>query len=214
MLPLGRKKRGVGVHGVARFDCALARTERRTWRSFVGRDGRDVAWSSFAGCAGASSRRSGCWCSCSPSTSRAFERRRREIRRECRRASRGRGPQHVWVVSPTVHDSFVLAIDPLPSTLPSTATTTPGLFKMPAGVALSTDLRNCLIYMHTTSCLDGKAISQLTGIPLRTVYRILSVWRSTGEVKPQQVGKPGRPRALDFANTQVCRDHQRLPLCS
>lgn len=74
---------------------------------------------------------------------------------------------------------------------------------MPAGVALSADLRNCLIYMHVSSCLDAKIISQLTGIPIRTVYRVLSVWKKTGEVKPEAQGKQGRPRALDFADTQV-----------
>ncbi len=51
--------------------------------------------------------------------------------------------------------------------------------KMPAGIALSADLRNCLIYMHITSVFDAKVISQLTGVPLRTVYRVLSVWRTT-----------------------------------
>lgn len=44
----------------------------------------------------------------------------------------------------------------------------------------------------------------LTGIPVRTIYRVLSTWKSTGEVKPAPTGKRGRPRALDFADTQVC----------
>ncbi len=57
--------------------------------------------------------------------------------------------------------------------------------------------------MQTTSLLDAKLISQLTGVPLRTVYRVLSVWRTTGEVKPEAEGKQGRPRTLDFADTQV-----------
>ncbi len=74
---------------------------------------------------------------------------------------------------------------------------------MTAGVALSADLRNCLIYMHITSLLDAKTISQLTGVSLRTVYRVLSIWRATGEVKPEAQGKQGRPRTLDFADTQV-----------
>ena len=73
---------------------------------------------------------------------------------------------------------------------------------MVAGVALSADLRNTLIYMHITSCLDAKTVSNLTGVPLRTVYRVLSVWKATGEVKPQPQGNPGRPRALDFADTR------------
>ncbi len=74
---------------------------------------------------------------------------------------------------------------------------------MAAGVALSEDLRGVLIYMHTLHILDAKAISHWTGIPVRTIYRVLSTWKSTGEVKPAPEGKQGRPRALDFADTQV-----------
>ncbi len=76
---------------------------------------------------------------------------------------------------------------------------------MGVGVALSEDLRGVLIYMHTSRNLEAKAISMLTGIPLRTVYRVLSTWKRTGEVKPAPEGKRGRPRALDFADTQVSK---------
>ncbi|KLO04633.1 hypothetical protein SCHPADRAFT_793919, partial [Schizopora paradoxa] len=37
----------------------------------------------------------------------------------------------------------------------------------------------------------------------RSVYRILADWKRTGEVKVVSERKQGRPRALDFADTQV-----------
>ncbi len=74
---------------------------------------------------------------------------------------------------------------------------------MTSGVAFSEDLRGVLVFMHIDAGLDAKTISHLTGIPLRTVYRFLSTWRLTGKVKPAPEGKRGRPRVLDFADTQV-----------
>lgn len=74
---------------------------------------------------------------------------------------------------------------------------------MPSGVAFSEDLRGVLIFMHTDRFLDAKAITELTGIPIRTIYRVLQTWRETGEVKPASEGKQGRPRALDYGDTQV-----------
>ncbi len=74
---------------------------------------------------------------------------------------------------------------------------------MAAGVALSEDLRGVLLHMHITVSLDAKAISYYTGIPIRTVYRVIATWKRTGQVKPPSEGKQGRPRALDFADTRV-----------
>ncbi len=74
---------------------------------------------------------------------------------------------------------------------------------MPHGVALSEDLRGVLIHIHVSSSLDSKALARLTGIPVRTIQRILSNWKKTGEVKTAPTGKKGRPRALDFSDTQV-----------
>lgn len=74
---------------------------------------------------------------------------------------------------------------------------------MPSGVAFSEDLRGVLIFMHADRFLDAKTITELTGIPIRTIYRVLQTWRQTGEVKPASEGKQGRPRALDFGDTQV-----------
>ncbi len=70
-------------------------------------------------------------------------------------------------------------------------------------VALSEDLRGVLIHIHVSSSLDSKALARLTGIPVRTIQRILSNWKKTGEVKTVPTGKKGRPRALDFSDTQV-----------
>jgi len=79
------------------------------------------------------------------------------------------------------------------------------LLPMTAGAALSEDLRNAVIHMHTTAALDAKAISYFTGVPIRTVYSVLSTWKRTGQAKPARAEKEkrGRPRALDFADTQV-----------
>lgn len=74
---------------------------------------------------------------------------------------------------------------------------------MANGVALSEDLRGVLIYMHVKLSLNAKSISYFTGISIRTVYRVLSTWKSTGEVKPAPEGKQGRPRVLDYGDTEV-----------
>ncbi len=74
---------------------------------------------------------------------------------------------------------------------------------MAGGVALSEDVRGVVIHMKDTCLLDAKTIAYLTGIPIRTVYSVLAAWKKTGEVKPAAEGKQGRPRALDFGDTQV-----------
>lgn len=74
---------------------------------------------------------------------------------------------------------------------------------MAAGVALSEDLRGVLIRMHILRDLSTKSISNFTLIPLRTVQSVLTAWKRTGEVKPVSDAVQGRPRALDFADTQV-----------
>lgn len=74
---------------------------------------------------------------------------------------------------------------------------------MPSGVALSGDLCGVLVKMHISAALDAKAISYFTGIPIRTIYRVLANFKRTGEAKPAPTGQRGRPRALDFADTQV-----------
>ncbi len=73
-------------------------------------------------------------------------------------------------------------------------------------VALSEDARGIVIHMKDTCFLDAKTIAYLTGMPVRTVYHILVAWKKTGEVKPTAEGKQGRPRALDFGDTQGMPD--------
>lgn len=74
---------------------------------------------------------------------------------------------------------------------------------MTNGLPLSGDLRKVVVFMHEDRKLDINEIVYFTGVPARTVYRILSIWRKTGEVNPPTAAKSGRPRALDFADTQV-----------
>lgn len=74
---------------------------------------------------------------------------------------------------------------------------------MAGGVALSEDTRGVIIHMKDTCLLDAKTIAYLSGIPIRTVYHILLTWNKTGEVKPAPEGKRGRPRLLNFGDTQV-----------
>ncbi len=74
---------------------------------------------------------------------------------------------------------------------------------MAAGVALSEDLRGIVIRMHILRGLSPKSISYFTCIPLRTVQHVLTVWKRTGEAKPTSEVIQGRPRVLDFADTQV-----------
>ncbi len=76
-------------------------------------------------------------------------------------------------------------------------------YSMTGGVALSEDLRGVLIRMHILRGIDTKSISYFTGIPLRTVQHVVTTWKRMGEAKPAPEGVRGRPRVLDFADTQV-----------
>lgn len=75
---------------------------------------------------------------------------------------------------------------------------------MARGSPLSEDLRGVLVFMHVSRCLDAKSISDWTGVPKQTVFRVLSSWKTTGGIKPVTEEKRGRPRALDVADTRVC----------
>ena len=102
---------------------------------------------------------------------------------------------------------------PFTSSIPTTRTLTsygrptslsyPLSFLMTSGSPLSDDLRGVLVFMHISRSLDAKTISEWTGVPKRTVFRVLSNWRKTGGVKQASEEKRGRPRALDFADTKV-----------
>ncbi len=101
---------------------------------------------------------------------------------------------------------------PQPSTHLRQLLRSPSLLEsvMAGGVALPEGVREIVIHMKDTCLLDAKTTAYLTNIPLRTVYHILAVWRKTGEAKPAPEGKQGRPRALDFGDTQVSRQTSNL----
>ncbi len=107
----------------------------------------------------------------------------------------------------TLHAPWLVVLShrPLSQTSISQSTRRQTPAPMPQGVALSEDLRGVLIHIHVSSSLDSKALARLTGIPVRSIQRILSNWKKTGEVKTAPTGKKGRPRALDFSDTQVRR---------
>lgn len=69
---------------------------------------------------------------------------------------------------------------------------------------LSDDLRNALIYMHTQHGLPLKTIASFTNISLRTVQHIVHVWKYNGVVSKERLLNQGRPRALDYTDTQAC----------
>lgn len=114
-----------------------------------------------------------------------------------------------WISTTGDHNNKQLATHLVPPP-PSTAHINSLLVSvMAGGVALSEGVRTIVIHMKESCFLDAKAISFLTGIPLRTVYHVLAIWRKTGEAKPAPEGKQGRPRALDFGDTQVSGSSQR-----
>ncbi|KAJ6571917.1 hypothetical protein B0H19DRAFT_935535 [Mycena capillaripes] len=58
-----------------------------------------------------------------------------------------------------------------------------------------------VITMATHGCMKGPAIHDATGISVRTIYCILSTWRSTGKVVrvPLELGRPRILTALDVS---------------
>ncbi len=92
----------------------------------------------------------------------------------------------------------------------TTDSPTPQGLKMPPGVALSEDLRGVLVHMHSLCFLNPKTISELTGIPLRTIQRMLPFGRPLVHSSQNRMGKKGRPRALDFGDTQASQTQTHL----
>ncbi len=58
-------------------------------------------------------------------------------------------------------------------------------------------------FMRESCFLDMKTITDLTGVPVRTIYCILATWRQTGEIKPAPERKQGHLWALDYGDTRV-----------
>lgn len=74
---------------------------------------------------------------------------------------------------------------------------------MPAGKALSDDLRKVVVHMHSSTGLSADRIAELTGISRRTVFRILKTWRLEGNEQNLPQRQRGRPRLLDFTDSKV-----------
>ena len=83
---------------------------------------------------------------------------------------------------------------------------------VPRRKRLSQDLRDVLVYMRVAAGKTVKAISISTGIAEGTVYQILQIWKETGGASRQKLPNQGRPRALEYADTEVCRAH--IDICS
>ena len=75
---------------------------------------------------------------------------------------------------------------------------------MPSGAGISADAWAIILHMHETLRLNVREIIHLTNVPQHSVYQILSTWKQSGKIKPKPSRKRGCPRALDFADTQVC----------
>ena len=74
---------------------------------------------------------------------------------------------------------------------------------MTQGVPVSDDLCRVIMHMSTNCGLDVKDIVYLTAVPRASVYWILNAWKQTGEECLAPHSKSGRPRALDFTDTQI-----------
>ena len=76
---------------------------------------------------------------------------------------------------------------------------------MPRGRAVSEDLRRVIVHMAATLLLDLETMRCLTNVPRRTIERILSTYRETGHVMPQDAHRRvrGRRRALNYDDLRV-----------
>ena len=69
---------------------------------------------------------------------------------------------------------------------------------------LSRDLRDIIVYMRVSAGTPVKEISWLTGIARGTIYQILQTWKETGVSFREKLVNQGRPRALNYGDTEVC----------
>ena len=80
-------------------------------------------------------------------------------------------------------------------------------YKMPRGVLAQDGVRKIVLHMHRSLGLSASEIVHLTNVPQRTIYRMLAAQREEEAPQHQVSETRGRPRKLDFADTQV------YPLC-
>ena len=73
---------------------------------------------------------------------------------------------------------------------------------MVKGRPLSTDLRSVLVRMVTTCGLSLGDVCTYSGIPRRTLERLVSKFKKTGEVQGNATRR-GRPRILEYSDTEV-----------
>lgn len=75
---------------------------------------------------------------------------------------------------------------------------------MPRGALIENGVRRIILHMHESLELSASQIVHYTSVPQQTVYRVLKVHRRLEETQKQVIEMRGRPRKLDFADTQVC----------
>ena len=73
---------------------------------------------------------------------------------------------------------------------------------MGRGKALSEDARRIVFNLHKSQLLTVDQLSKATGVSQPTIYRIGARYERTGDFG-QDGERTGRPRVLDYANTQV-----------
>lgn len=72
------------------------------------------------------------------------------------------------------------------------------------GKPLSEDARRILLYMAISHQLSAQDVADWTGIPLRTVQRVVSQYRMTGDViLTRDVETRGRKRVLEYEDLKV-----------
>lgn len=67
---------------------------------------------------------------------------------------------------------------------------------------ISRDLKICAIYLFERQLLDLNDILDCVGFSERTFYRILDLWRTTGDVVQNRRRLRGRPRILAWDDIQ------------
>lgn len=72
---------------------------------------------------------------------------------------------------------------------------------------LSDDLRECIVKIHKHG-IRVKQISEWTGISERTLYEVIQKYNHKGTVSTEALRNRGRPRALDYVDTEVSRHSQ------
>ncbi|KAF8833709.1 hypothetical protein BDN67DRAFT_1053636, partial [Paxillus ammoniavirescens] len=63
---------------------------------------------------------------------------------------------------------------------------------------ISRDVKITAINLYERNLLNLEQILDCVGFSERTFYRILQIWRETGDVVQHTHGTPGRPRLLHF----------------